>query len=198
MHIYEKIIDEYKKDDLLFFIAKKVGEPSFDNNPTYGAFITLKRIGKNKSFFNVYKLRTMHPYSEYLQEYVYENNNLKDGGKIKDDFRITPEGSFLRKFWIDELPMIINLFKGEMKIIGVRPLSSHYFNLYDKDIQDLRTRYKPGLIPPFYVDMPTTLDEIMSSERKYLIEYSQHPIKTDLKYFFLSLKNIFFGGARSS
>ena len=94
--------------------------------------------------------------------------------------------------------MIYNILKGDMKIVGVRPLSDHFFNLYDKDLQDLRTQFKPGFIPPFYVDLPKTMDEIMASEKKYLIEYSKSPIKTDLKYLYLSFKNVIFNGARSN
>ena len=82
----------------------------------------------------------MHPFSEYLQEYVYKKNNLQEGGKIKDDFRVSPEGRILRKFWIDEIPMIVNLLKGNMKIVGVRPLSAHFYSLYDEDLQEKRIK----------------------------------------------------------
>jgi hypothetical protein len=57
---------------------------------------------------------------------------------------------------------------------------------------------KPGLLPPFYADMPKTLEEIMDSERKYIGQYKEHPLKTDIKYFFRILKNIIFHGKRSS
>jgi hypothetical protein len=57
---------------------------------------------------------------------------------------------------------------------------------------------KPGLIPPFYVDLPKTLEEIMASEMKYLRAYEKNPLRTDVKYFFLSLRNIFFRRARSN
>ena len=193
-----EIVEEVNINNILFFVAKKIKEPFFDKNPTYGPIITLNRVGKGKKLFKVYKLRTMHPYAEYLQEYVYQNNNLKEGGKIKDDFRISPEGNFFRKFWLDEIPMILNIFKGNMKLVGVRPLSPHFFSLYDEDLQNLRTKFKPGLIPPFYVDLPNTIEEIMLSEKRYLEEYSISPFKTDLKYFFLSFKNIVMHGARSS
>lgn len=193
-----EIIDEKKMDNILYFIAKKVKDPVYDFNPTYGLIISLQRIGKNKKIFNVYKLRTMHPYSEYLQEYIYNLNSLQTGGKIKDDFRISPEGRFLRRFWIDELPMLVNVLKGTMKLVGVRPLSPHFFSLYSKELQDLRTQFKPGLIPPFYADLPKTLDEIMESEKRYLNLCSKSEFKTDLKYFLLAFKNIVFKGARSN
>ena len=192
-----EIIDEKVIDNLLYFVARKKNKPHFDNNPTYGPFIKLNRIGKNGKIIKVYKLRTMHPYSEYLQEYIYERNKLDSGGKIKNDFRISPLGRIFRKFWIDEIPMFLNVFKGDMKIVGVRPLSEHFFNLYDNDLQRERIKNKPGLIPPYYVDLPKTMTEIMQSERKYLKLYNKSPIITDIKYFFMALKNIFFKGARS-
>lgn len=183
--------------DVQYIIFRKFREPLYDNNPTYGPFITLNRYGKGGKLFKVYKLRTMHAYSEYLQDYVYQLNKLAEGGKLKDDFRVTTEGRFFRKFWLDELPMLINLVKGEMKVVGVRPLSRQYFSLYSEELRQKRIKFKPGLIPPFYADMPKTLDEIMESEMRYLEAYEKHPIRTDIQYFFKAMTNIFLKKARS-
>ena len=193
-----EIIEEEFKNNKIYFSAKKVKEPLYPKKPSYGFLITLNRIGKNGKIIKVHKLRTMHPFSEYLQEYVFQKNNLQDGGKIKDDFRISPEGKVLRRFWIDELPMFYNFFKGEMKLIGVRPLSTHYFSLYTKELKELRVKTKPGLIPPFYVDMPVTLEEIMASEMKYLNAYEKRPLQTDFSYFFKAIHNILINRKRSS
>jgi len=193
-----EIIDEISIRESLFFVAKKIKDPHYDKNPTYAPIISLKRIGRNGRIFKAYKLRTMHPFSEYLQEYVYNKNELQKGGKLKNDFRISPEGRVFRKFWIDEIPMLINVLKGDMKLVGVRPLSEHYYSLYDEDLQQKRIKNKPGFIPPFYVDLPQTIDEIMESERKYLDLYDQSPIITDVKYFFMAFKNVLFKGARSN
>lgn len=192
-----EVLDEGYIAGRLFYVARKVDEPKFDLNPTYGPFVKLRRFGKNKKVIGVYKMRTMHAYSEYLQAYVYEKNNLQDGGKFKDDFRVTSLGRFMRKFWLDELPMILNLLKGEMKLVGVRPLSSHYFDLYTAELKEKRLKHKPGLIPPFYVDLPKTLEEIMASEIRYLEAYDKQPLRTDLKYFFIALYNILIKRARS-
>ena len=123
---------------------------------------------------------------------------MKDGGKINNDFRISPEGKILRKFWIDELPMLYNFFKGEMKLVGVRPITKHFFSLYSKELQDLRVETKPGLIPPFYADMPVTFEEIMNSELKYLKAYKKRPFRTDLSYFLKAVNNILIKRKRSS
>lgn len=190
--IQEKVID-----GKLYFAARKIAKPKYDTNPTYGPLIRLKRVGKGGKIINVYKLRTMHPYSEYLQEYIFRKNNLQKGGKIMNDFRISSIGQAFRKCWIDELPMFINFFKGDLKIIGGRPLSEHYFSLYSKELQQKRIKYKPGLIPPFYADMPETLDEIMKSEMKYLEAYEKAPLKTDIEYSIKIFTNILIKRKRS-
>lgn len=180
-----------------WILARKVSEPAYDMQPTYGPIVKLRRVGKNGKKITVYKLRTMHPYSEYIQDYLFEKNSLQDGGKIRNDFRITSWGRLFRKFWIDEIPMIWNWLKGEMKIVGVRPLSNHYYNLYPDDLKELRANVKPGLIPPFYADMPKELEEIQESERRYLMAYLDRPFATDIRYFFKVVYNILFRGARS-
>jgi len=178
--------------------AMKVHEPLPLNNQTYGPLIALPRIGKDGRIIKVYKLRTMHPYSEFIQEYVYNMHDLSDGGKFRDDFRITSWGRFARRIWLDELPMLINLFKGNMKLVGVRPLSQHYFELYRPEVRERRIRYNPGLIPPYYADMPEGLDEIQDSELRYLNAYDKKPLLTDTRYFFRSIRNIMFHYARSN
>ena len=140
----------------------------------------------------------MHPYSEFIQSYVYKLHDLQDGGKFKHDFRITSWGSICRKIWLDELPMLMNFFRGDMKLVGVRPLSRQYFELYRKDVQERRIKYKPGLIPPFYVDMPCDLESIQASELKYLDSYDKSPFYTDFRYFWKSGWNILFHKARSN
>jgi hypothetical protein len=87
--------------------------------------------------------------------------------------------------------MIINWLKGDLKLVGVRPLSRQYASLYREDLRNLRLKYKPGLFPPYYADLPQSLDEIMASEEKYLQAYEAAPRKTDLSYFGQIMKNIF-------
>lgn len=192
-----EVVCEKKIGNELYFMARKIKPPYFDDSPTYGPLIRLKRYGKDGKLFGVYKARTMHPYSEYLQDYVYRMNDLDEGGKFKDDFRVTTLGKVMRKFWLDEFPMFINVMKGEMKLVGVRPLSRHYFNLYSDELKEKRLKFKPGLVPPFYVDMPKTLEEIMASEMRYLEAYEKHPLLTDWRYFWMALYNIFIKRARS-
>jgi len=184
--------------NLLCIEARKTNEPMGLNENIYGPVIALPRVGKDGKMIKVYKLRTMHPYSEYIQYYVYQLHDLRNGGKFNNDFRITSWGAICRKIFLDELPMLMNFFQGNMKIFGVRPLSKQYFELYRKDVQERRIKYKPGLIPPFYADMPADLDAIQASELKYLDSFDKHPFFTDFRYFWKSIWNILFRKARSN
>jgi len=179
-------------------VAKKLTAPVFNIEATYGPLIKLRRYGMNNEMFKVYKLRTMYPFSEYLQDYVSSKQGLQKGGKFKNDPRVTTLGRFFRKYWLDELPMFINVLKGEMKLFGVRPLSGHYFGLYPEYLKELRAKVKPGLIPPFYADLPETLDEIIDSEEKYILSYLSSPLLTDLRYFSKAIYNIIFKRVRSN
>ena len=157
----------------------------------YGPLIKLPRVCKNKEIKYFYKMRTMHPYAEYIQKYVFDARGGMDiADKSNDDWRITNWGKIARKYWLDELPMLINWFKGDVKLVGVRPLSKTMFETYPEWLQDKRTKCKPGLIPPFYIDHPDTFEELFASEDKYLTEYLAHPIRTDMKYFFLTMRSI--------
>jgi len=163
----------------------------------YSFLIKLPRTGKNGKRIFVYKLRTMQPYSEYIQDFVIKLNGLNEDGTIKDDFRITKFGKFARKYWLDELPMLLNWLKGDLKFIGVRPLSDTMLNQYPEEYLPFRHKYKPGLIPPYYIDKPKTFDAIIESEQNYLTRYKEKPILTDITYFIKFLK-VVFKGVRSS
>ena len=193
-----KILDFEYRDNLTYVWSEKCGKPALNMFPTYGALVHLNRVGYGGKLFKVYKFRTMHPYAEYIQEYMYERNHLREGGKIAGDFRVTSYGRWMRKFWIDECPMFYNLFRGEMKLVGVRPLSEHFFSLYPPDMQVLRTKTRPGLVPPFYADLPKTLDDVIASERVYLNRYFKQPWLTDWIYFCRAIYNIFIVGTHSN
>jgi len=192
------IVDEREIDNITYFVVKKVKSVESVSEPRFSILFKMSRIGKYGKPISVYKIRTMHPYAEYLQEYVYKINNLQKGGKFKNDFRVTTWGKILRKLWIDELPMIINLLKGQLKFVGVRPLSKQYLSLYSDELKEKRKNVKPGLVPPYYADLPDTLDEIMDSEIRYIEAYKKHPFVTDLQYFFRASTNILINKARSN
>lgn len=192
-----KIMEEKKFGIFNYFICKKCNNPEKSKNPSYRFIIKLKRLGLHGKSINVYKLRTMHPYSEYLQEYIYEKHKLMKSGKIKNDFRISSFAKFIRRYWIDEIPMIYNLLKGDLKIFGVRPISRQYYEMYPEYMRKIRIKYKPGFIPPYYADMPKSFEEIVDSEFNYFKKYDKNPILTDTVYLLKALKNVFIRGKRS-
>ena len=175
-----------------YVFAHRISQPyPQEQIKVYGPLIKLPRVCKNKEIKYFYKFRTMHPYAEYIQKYVFDARGGMDiADKSNDDWRITTWGKFMRKYWLDELPMLINWFKRDVKLVGVRPLSRTMFDTYPEWLQDKRTLCKPGLIPPFYIDHPDTFEELFASEDKYLTEYLAHPIRTDIKYFFLTMRSI--------
>ena len=189
-----EVVDEGFRQGEFFVLARKTGEPVDDTAPTGAPIIHLRRIGKNGKEIVVHKFRTMYTYSEYVQPYIYHYQSLERGGKFKDDYRVNIWGRLLRRLWIDELPMVWNLLRGDLKLVGVRPLSRQYFGLYTPELQALRIQTKPGLLPPFYYERhtPETLDEVQESEQRYLEAYLQAPFKTDWKYFWGIVGNILF------
>lgn len=89
-------------------------------------FYFSRRAGRNYKIFKFYKLRSMYPDADKrLEELKAKHNQYKDGNqfvKIKDDPRITRVGRFIRSTSIDEIPQLINVLKGDMSIVGNRPL----------------------------------------------------------------------------
>jgi sugar transferase len=193
-----EIIAEKEIQGRLCFVCRKAKTRSVDQTPSYGPLVELKRIGANDEVLRIYKFRTMHPYSEFLQDYVFEKEGLKKGGKLENDFRVTEWGKIMRRLWLDELPMLYNWISGDLQLFGVRPLSAHYLSLYPKDLRELRRKVKPGLVPPFYADMPGTFSEICRSEKRYIRQYLKRPFRTQWVYFWRAVYNIVVRGARSN
>jgi lipopolysaccharide/colanic/teichoic acid biosynthesis glycosyltransferase len=191
-------IDDVREiNNMLYFKVRKVSAPLTEAEPSTGLFLRIQRIGYHGKPITVYKFRTMHPYAQYIQAYVFEQHNLQAGGKFSNDFRITKWGRWMRRFWIDEIPMIWNILRGDLKLVGVRPLSAHYLSLYTPEHAMLRVQGKPGLIPPFYADMPANLEEIMASEQRYIDSYVRDPFTTDFQYCIRAFSNIVLKKARS-
>lgn len=101
-------------------------------NKGAGAFFFQERPGKNAKIFKVIKFKTMTDEKD-------ENGNL-----LPDDKRLTKVGKFVRSTSIDELPQLINVFKGDMSLIGPRPLLPQYLPLYSPE-QARRHEVRPGI-----------------------------------------------------
>ena len=194
-----EVVDERFHVGEYYLLGRKVKAPIWDDDPTSGAIVKLNRVGYKGKMIGVYKFRTMYSYSEYLQPYMLEHEGLQKGGKFAHDYRVNFWGRRFRETWIDELPMLINIFKGQMKLVGVRPLSRQYYSLYTPEMQQLHISVKPGLLPPFYYDKttPETLEDVQASEKRYIEAYHKHPFATDWRYFWGTVGNILFKHKRS-
>ncbi|HEM3691445.1 TPA: sugar transferase [Streptococcus suis] len=95
-------------------------------------FFTQERPGKDKKIFKLIKFRTM------------DNRKDKDGNLLPDEVRLNKYGRFLRKTSLDELPEAFNIIKGDMSVIGPRPLLIKYLDLYNEE-QHHRHDVRPGL-----------------------------------------------------
>ena len=167
--------------------------------PSFGIIYGMPRIGKNGKVFKVYKIRTMHPYSEFLHAYILKENGYGLKGKPKNDFRVTSWGRMLRKYWIDEIPQLFNVIKGDMKIVGLRPVSETYFNELNEEFKSLRISCKPGCIPPYVaLNRNSSKESVIQAESDYLKMKKAHPHTTDVKLFFNAIKNIVFFNKRGS
>jgi lipopolysaccharide/colanic/teichoic acid biosynthesis glycosyltransferase len=186
-------------DGLCYFKVKKIEGCCTKKTSSYGLIFKMKRIGKNGKLFNIYKIRTMHPYSEYLQGYMIKEFGFAENGKLANDFRLTPWGKILRRFWIDELPQLFNLLKGEMKLVGLRPVSESYFNQLPEEYKQKRNLLKPGCIPPYVsLNYNSSLEEVIASEKIYIEQKFKKKYTTDLKFFFYAIINIVLKGKRSA
>ncbi|MDD5570377.1 MAG: sugar transferase [Bacteroidales bacterium] len=174
-------------------ISRKLKTISENPNPSYYPVIQLNRVGLHGKIIKINKVRSMSPFSEFIQKEVYELDGISATGKFKNDFRITRTGRIIRKYWIDELPQFIDWFRGEIKLVGIRAMSQHYFSLYPKEYQDLFIRVKPGIISPIFDEETANFEEIVRIEQDYLESYLKNPVKTDIKYFFITFKHILSG-----
>jgi undecaprenyl-phosphate galactose phosphotransferase len=119
------------------------------DSPGHAIFSQYRIGGKGKPF-KCYKFRTMFKDAEEnLQEILNSNENVrkewKQAWKIKDDPRITKIGKFLRKTSLDELPQLINVLKGEMSLVGPRPVTQDEIDIYYKDTAELYFSVFPGI-----------------------------------------------------
>ena len=194
-----EVVDESFRHGHFYVICQKVKDPIWEDEPTGSPIIKLHRVGKDGKLIPVFKFRTMHSYSEYLQGYVYKYNSLDKDGKFANDYRIAGYGKVLRNLWLDELPMVINLFRGDVKLVGVRPISRQFYSLYSPEMQLLRIKVKPGIFPPSLSEKkrPEGIIEVQEGEKRYIEAYMQHPFKTDWRVFWTSVGHIVFKGERS-
>lgn len=187
---------ESKERKVTYLIAQKDRTASENPSPSFSPLIRLNRVGLYGNIIKIYKVRSMYPYSEFLQEKVFEMNSLTSTGKFSEDFRITKLGKIYRKYWLDELPQLLDWFRGSIKLVGIRAMSQHFFSLYTKEYQDLFYSVKPGIVSPIFDEGTDSFEMIQQIEQEYLEKYKKSPWKTDVEYFFITLRHMA-GGVRS-
>jgi len=138
-------------------------------------FFVQKRMGLSKRRFSLYKFRTMVADAEAkLQEIEHLNEVSGPVFKIKDDPRITPIGRLLRKTSVDELPQLINVFKGEMSLVGPRPLPVRDYEGFDQDWQRRRFSVRPGITCLWQVNGRSSIpfEKWMELDMQYIDRWS--------------------------
>jgi exopolysaccharide biosynthesis polyprenyl glycosylphosphotransferase len=138
-------------------------------------FFLQERIGMNKRRFKIYKLRTMVPDAEKLMSALEKDNEA--GGpvfKMKNDPRITRIGRALRKSSVDELPQLFNVLRGDMSLVGPRPLPVRDYEGFNEDWQRRRFSVKPGITCLWQVNgrSGVSFDQWMLLDLQYMDEWS--------------------------
>ena len=146
-------------------------------NKGAGVFFTQPRPGKNEKIFNVIKFKTM------------SDKRDGEGNLLPDHQRITKIGQFIRSTSLDELPQLINVLKGDMALIGPRPLLVEYLPLYSKD-QLRRHAVRPGISGWAQVNGRNTIG--WQQKFEYDVWYVDHlSCALDLKILLLTIKKVF-------
>lgn len=145
-------------------------------NKGAGAFFTQERPGKDGKIFKVIKFKTM------------TDERDVDGNLLPDEERLTKVGKFVRSTSIDELPQLINVLKGDMALIGPRPLLVQYLPLYSPE-QARRHEVRPGISGWAQCHGRNAI----SWKEKFKLDvwYVDHvSLLTDLKVIFITIKNV--------
>ena len=145
-------------------------------NKGAGAFFTQERPGRNGKIFKVLKFKTM------------TDERDADGNLLPDAERLTPVGRFVRSTSIDELPQLINVLKGDMALIGPRPLLVKYLPLYSKE-QARRHEVRPGITGWAQCHGRNSIS--WTEKFKLDVWYVDHcSFLLDLKIVFLTIKKV--------
>lgn len=143
-------------------------------------FFQQSRSGKDMKTFRLYKFRSMYRDApERLNELLKDNEQTGPTFKIKNDPRITKVGAWIRKYSIDELPQLINIIKGDMSIVGPRPLLDYLMEETDSYDQQ-RMVVRPGLTCTWQISGRSNIlwEQWIEMDLQYIRDMS---VRTDLK-----------------
>lgn len=145
-------------------------------NKGAGAFFTQERPGKDEKIFRVIKFKSM------------TDERDKDGKLLPDKYRLTHIGRFIRKTSIDELPQLFNVLKGDMALIGPRPLLVQYLPLYSAE-QHRRHEVRPGITGWAQVNGRNAITHTRKFE--YDVWYVDHlSLSLDCKIILMTIHNV--------
>ena len=153
-------------------------------------FFAQKRVGKNGRFFKIYKFRSMYLDAEERKKELMSQNEMSGlMFKMKDDPRITKVGKFIRKTSIDELPQFINVFLGDMSLVGTRPPTVNEFMQYEGH-HKRRLSMKPGITGMWQAygrKTVTDFEDIVKMDLEYIDNWS---IGLDIKILFKTIASV--------
>ena len=155
-------------------------------------FYTQTRIGKNGKEFKLYKFRSMIPNADKVLKKLLKNPIYKDewerNQKLENDPRITKMGKILRKTSLDELPQMINVLKGDMSMIGPRPLVKGELDAHHGN-HAIYESVRPGISGWWAVNgrSATTYEKRLELEYYYCENCS---LKLDIKCFFMTITTV--------
>lgn len=170
------------------YIAKKILKE--DNGPI---FYDQLRIGKNGKYFKLYKYRSMIVGADnILKEYLKNNEEARiefeENQKLKNDPRITKLGKFLRKTSLDEFPQFLNILKGDMSLVGPRPIVDREVKLFGDKMKTVHS-VRPGLTGYWAANgrSDTTYDQRVEMEAYYAENFS---LLLDIKIILKTIKSV--------
>lgn len=158
-------------------------------------FYTQRRLGLNGKHFNLIKFRSMVVDADDVEKYFTPEQleQWKKERKVDDDPRITPIGHFLRKTSLDELPQFLNVFAGQMSVIGVRPIVDDELAAYGDDAAEFLSR-KPGITGWWQVEARNDADYQTGTRQQLELFYVRNAsLKLDAEIFFRTFGVIFKG-----
>jgi len=172
---------------LIVAIAIKLSSPG-------GVFFCQERIGLHGKPFQMWKFRTMVANAAALQANLESKNENKDGVlfKIKQDPRITPLGSFLRRTSIDELPQLLNVLLGQMSLVGPRPLPVRDVNRFDS-WHHIRHQVLPGITGLWQISGRSDFDNFDDAASLDLYYIDNWSLNLDLDILVDTFRIVFFG-----
>ena len=175
---------------LIMFVAMIFVVPAIKLESKGPVFFKQKRVGKNGRYFYIYKFRSMYQDAEERKKELMSQNEMSGFMfKMKDDPRITKVGKFIRKTSIDELPQFINVFLGDMSLVGTRPPTVNEFMQYEGH-HKRRLSMKPGITGMWQAygrKTVTDFEDIVKMDLEYIDNWS---IGLDIKILFKTIASV--------